>query len=345
MINWSRNLLFRHTRIAHAVGVVIFVVLVLLIHLPLIKPPHEHVAIDDELKLVLEPTCTENGIGCKVCADCGKDFGRETVYAYGHSLVETKKNEIPSTCTKGGSYDMVSCCETCGEEFESRTVQVELKPHTSAKAIVDNRKDSTHTDYGSYEEIVKCKVCREELSRQVKIIEPKGHNYAWEIKEDKSTGEISMVGTCNCTEEGNVVTYNTSNGMTLTVSDEYYSCCKKIYIASVTVYGKTITKTIETKRLDSHKVLLDPDDPESCVEIYDYALYDAEYGRYFDFNGALKDVLVHYDRDDNPWNEDGFAMGMFKCVECVDGDCDVCHGAWLIVVIYSAEHDSRINKD
>ena len=340
-----RNLMFRNNRIAHAVRIIIFIVLVLLIHILTIKPPHEHVAIEGEWVTILEPTCTENGIRCKVCTDCGKDFGRETILALGHSIIEVKEKQIASTCTSHGSYEKVTCCETCGEKFERAKVQLDLKPHTESKPITKKIQDPTHVDRGFEYEIVNCKVCKTELSNVMKTIDPKGHNYSWEIKEDKSTGEISMVGTCNCTEEGNVVTYNTSNGMTLTVSDEYFSCCKKFYIASVTVYGKTITKTIETLNRDSHKVLLDPNDPTSCVEIYDYALYDAKYGRYFDFNGALKDVLVHYDREDNPWNEDGFAEGMFKCVECVDGDCDVCHGAWIRVMIYSAEHDSRINKD
>ena len=83
--------------------------------------------------------------------------------------------------------------------------------------------------------------------------------------------------------------------MTLEVSDEHPSCCKKFYIASVTVYGKTITKKIETKRLDSHTILLDPSDPDSGVKINDYALYDQKHGRYFDYNGELAGLLIHFD--------------------------------------------------
>lgn len=59
-----------------------------------------------------EPTCTESGhTGYNECTLCGKQFGRNYLEPYGHTLTTTP--EVPATCTEEGRTARTSCSR-CG---------------------------------------------------------------------------------------------------------------------------------------------------------------------------------------------------------------------------------------
>lgn len=68
--------------------------------------------------LAKAPTCTEAGSNERTCTVCSHKE-TEAVEALGHTNGKAvKENEIPATCTEGGSYDAVVYCTVCAAETD-----------------------------------------------------------------------------------------------------------------------------------------------------------------------------------------------------------------------------------
>lgn len=374
-----------------ALKVALFIILVILglfIYIKCIRAPLEHKAGANAWTVLEEATCTEDGLRCKVCTECGEKFDHEPIPATGHDTngkwvfekeptctkagvryhackncdekldredVPAKghnpgsaktENWVSSTCTVGGSYDKVVYCTDCNKQLSKEKVQMELAPHTPATAIKQNVMDSTHTKEGTYESLVTCKKCGFEISCTPNIIMPKGHTYDWELKYNEETKEFTMVGTCSCDEEGNVVTLSKAEGLVVTLDLSVPACCIKRCIGTITFDGKTIVKTVEVEaeahKIERMEVYIDGKPITVYTPITDYAKYDEEYGYYYDISIP---GLGYYETEHNSWDDNGFAMGAYKCALCEDENCPECNGDyWYIVVVYSPEHDKRLTK-
>ena len=80
-----------------------------------------------------------------------------------------KENEVPATCTEGGSYDSVVYCAECGEKLSSEFVSVGATGHSFGDWIVTD--EPTCTDEG--EETRSCSCGETEYNE----IDPLGHDY------------------------------------------------------------------------------------------------------------------------------------------------------------------------
>lgn len=80
---------------------------------------------DDEMFVVEEPTCTQAGIGKKVCLDCGKEY-QVKIEPLGHD--EVVDEGFDSTCAKEGLTDGTHCVR-CGEILIAQQT-VPKKNHT-----------------------------------------------------------------------------------------------------------------------------------------------------------------------------------------------------------------------
>lgn len=79
-----------------------------------------------------------------------------------------KENEIPETCTEGGSYDLVVYCSVCHKELSRETVHTDPTGHTWSDWTVI--KEPTCTEKGSKER--ECSVCH---SKETEDISALGH--------------------------------------------------------------------------------------------------------------------------------------------------------------------------
>ena len=304
--------------------------------------------INDKWIVEKEATCTKNGARYKTCNNCDEKFEREEIPALNHTPGSAKtENWVASTCTVGGSYDKVVYCTICNEQVSKEKVQLALAAHTPGTAIKQNVLDSTHTNPGTYEAVVKCKKCGTEISREPKIISPKGHTYSWELVYNEETKDFTMVGTCTCNEEGNVFTMSAEDGLVITLDVSVPSCCIKRYIGTISYDGKTIVKTVEIET-DAHKIermeiVYEGEVITAYIPITDYAKWDDEYGWYYDLSIP---GLGYYETEHNIWDDNGFALGVYKCVLCEDEHCSECNGDyWYVVRVYSSKYDKRINQE
>ena len=364
---------------------IILVILGLFIYIKCIRAPLEHTAGENAWTVLDKATCTEDGLRCKICTECGEEFDHEVIPATGHSegkwIVDKKatctedgskhlacKNcdvsldnktipatghseggwivEQDATCTEDGSEYL--SCKNCDEKLDTKVID-----KTGHSFGAEHHKeivvDSTHTKPGTYTALITCTKCKYETKIEVVDgVEPKGHSYSWELKYNEETGEFTMEGTCDCDEEGNVVVLSGADGLTVTLDTTVPSCCRKLYIGTVIIDGETITKTIELEP-DSHSIKIEAIDAATgdLVTLYyhieKYAKYDEQYGEYYD-----KDIegIIFLNLEGNEWDENGFALGAYKCALCEDNECSVCNGDyWYIVRIYSAEHDTRLNDE
>jgi len=158
-------------------------------------------------------TCTEAGLtDGKKCSACDEVLlAQETIPALGHKDEDSdyvcdvckaelctnhvpsdavKENEVASTCSKEGSYELVVRCSNCNEELSRETVAVEKLDHTTGETTRENEVAPTCDSKGSYEEVVKCSVCSEEISRKTVEIDALGH------KEGEATRENEVAPTC-----------------------------------------------------------------------------------------------------------------------------------------------------
>ena len=122
-----------------------------------------------ELVAAVQPTCTQNGTQAYYkCADCGATFADEfgqtsvnpadlVIESSGHTAGKVvKENEVPATCTAGGSYDEVTYCSVCGEVMSTEHKTTGKKGH-SADQYVYVTKEPTATAAGAYE--LRCSEC------------------------------------------------------------------------------------------------------------------------------------------------------------------------------------------
>ena len=122
-----------------------------------------------ELVAAVQPTCTQNGTQAYYkCADCGATFADEfgqtsvnpadlVIESSGHTAGKVvKENEVPATCTAGGSYDEVTYCSVCGEVMSTEHKTTGKKGH-SADQYVYVTNEPTATAAGAYE--LRCSEC------------------------------------------------------------------------------------------------------------------------------------------------------------------------------------------
>ncbi len=83
-----------------------------------------------------------------------------------------RENEIPSTCSAEGSYELVTYCSNCGIEISRETMQIAKLPHTAAviPAVAPTCTETGLTE-GS-----RCSVCGEILTAQ-ETVPALGHDY------------------------------------------------------------------------------------------------------------------------------------------------------------------------
>ena len=224
-------------------------------------------------------------------------------------------------------------------ELSRDTVQVEKLDHTPAKAVKENEKTPTHVNAGSYDMITKCKDCGAVLETTTHTIDPKGHTYSdWKLDYIAEIDEFVLGAKCiadNCKEEGNVITFTKDNGLIVTLNGASANCVEKIYTASITFEGRTISLQYEAET-DPHKY--DDESGNGYVSADEYALYDDVYGVYYLADTPGIRVATNPDEgmtNENVWDENGFAVGGYYCEVCQN---------WYKVYIYSAEHDTRINN-
>lgn len=135
-----------------------------------------------EVVVVVAPTCTEGGIGKKVCSVCGKEKTNIALTAAGHCFGDWQ-TITPSTCTQDGLSEQV--CSACGTKNQ-RTV-AKISHNMSEPQIVD-----TPTCTAEGMSIKRCANC--DYTETITL--PKiAHNYVETARTDPT-----------CTEQGNIQT-------------------------------------------------------------------------------------------------------------------------------------------
>lgn len=322
-------------------GVRIFIIALIIIgalgYFVYTKYVHDHTS-DGDWVVVEEATCTEPGLRAKYCKICEDQYVTEVIPAAHAPADAITENYVDADCVHEGSYDEVVKCSVCRAEIERNTVTIKAKGHTPASPIKDNVVDSTHTASGSYDLVTNCSKCDALISSKPETIDPVGHTYEWTLNLDDVSGKFYAVGKCSCDESGNEVTLHEGDA-NITVAPANGNgcrCCATEYTATVTFDGKTkICSITISKPLDTHKVVVYVDGNRTVKPLSELAKFDSVEGVYYDLD---KNVGIdHYKNADynNEWNENGFAFGTFKCVTCEE---------WIVVRIYSAEHDTRLQN-
>ena len=87
-----------------------------------------------------------------------------------HKTETVIENNIASTCTEAGSFDIVSYCVYCNQEINRDTISLMANSHTPTEAVIENYVEATCTDAGSFDVVVYCADCGEEISRETATI-------------------------------------------------------------------------------------------------------------------------------------------------------------------------------
>ncbi len=158
-----------------------------------------------------EATCVDKGVKTYTCQN-DKDHTRtEDIPATGiHTPDEpVEENRIEATCTKEGSYELVTKCKVCGEDISRTTVTIPKKEHTWGQPTTENFVDSSCSATGSYDEVVRCTVCGELHSSEPKTVEKKDHTRGEPTTEDFVDSSCTATGSYNkvvrCTVCGQVI--------------------------------------------------------------------------------------------------------------------------------------------
>jgi len=79
---------------------------------------------------VTEATCTEDGYTTYTCSVCGDSYTGDETSAFGHTEATKEENRIDASCGVEGSYELVTYCEVCNEEFGREDVVIDALEHT-----------------------------------------------------------------------------------------------------------------------------------------------------------------------------------------------------------------------
>ena len=179
-------------------------------------------------------TCQKEGLKVKKCTICGTILESASIEKTNHVAgTPERKNEIPASCEKDGSYDTVVSCKNCGKELAKTTTTIQASGHKwndgvitkSATCIAEgertftcdkcqatktepisktahkgkppvqeNIKEATCTEGGSYEEVVYCAGCNQELSRTLKTTSKTGHIAAEPVRENVKEATYTTEG-------------------------------------------------------------------------------------------------------------------------------------------------------
>ena len=147
----------------------------------------------DHLIVVKEASCTENGLSCYICTECGVRLDQVTTKPH-EPAPPVEENRIEPDCTHDGSYEEVTFCKVCGTEM-TRIHRVLYAPgHTAGEFVVENAVPPSCTENGSEDDVVYCTVCGEEISRTTVTVAALGHEAGEPVAEN-----VTEPG---CTEEG-----------------------------------------------------------------------------------------------------------------------------------------------
>lgn len=141
------------------------------------KLPHDMKEVPGSAKA---PTCAEAGKEAdQKCENCGyTETGKAIPKTDEHTAgAPVRRNEVPATCTKEGSYDEVIECTVCHKELSSEAKTIEKLPHTPGTPAEENRTEPTCTANGSYDLVTKCTVCGEASETVHNVIPAKGHTF------------------------------------------------------------------------------------------------------------------------------------------------------------------------
>ena len=178
--------------------------------------PQQVVAANGHTEVVdaaVAPTCTETGLTAgKHCSVCNTTLvAQNVVPALGHTAgTPVKENNVDPTCTTAGGYDMATYCTVC--EAETSRVHTDLaalghkggtatctdkavcevcsvpygdlRPHTNATPVVENRTEPDCVTVGGYDTVVYCTECNAELSRVHTELAALGHTNGAPKKEN-----------------------------------------------------------------------------------------------------------------------------------------------------------------
>ena len=144
--------------------------------------PHQY---DFEHLIVLkEASCTENGLSCYVCADCGVQLTQVTTKAH-EPGAPVPENVVEPDCVHDGSREDVTYCSVCGKELSRTKTVLGALGHTGADPVIENVIDPNCVEDGSEEEVVYCSVCGEEVSRTTVVLEALGHTEGEPVTENE----------------------------------------------------------------------------------------------------------------------------------------------------------------
>ncbi len=205
-----------------------------------------HTVVTD---IAVEGTCTTVGkTEGSHCSVCGTVLVAQKDTDYKHTpAAATRENEVEPTCSKGGYYDEVVCCELCKKEISRKTVSVNPDPTKHSYAEIKGQ-PATCTKPG-LSDYYQCVWCQEKTVQST--IPALGHTEG-EWKTTKApTCEATGVSTCYCSVCG--VAYKTATlaakGYTWsawTMKSEATCKVAEVQIRECSVCHKTETRSVGT---------------------------------------------------------------------------------------------------
>ena len=312
---------------------------------------------NNKVVTVKEATCSKEGIESVSCSVCDAHYQFNAIPTVSHTPGETVVKNEKHTLAEGASYEEYVYCTECDEQISMKKVDVEHTVETTVETT-----NPTCVEKGTVVTTIYCKECDKTLSTESKDIAPLGHSFAWTLSFKNE--EFVLNGECAVTECGHEYDPKIDTNYTYdVVKDENASvvptCGGGYDVFVATIYNDGV-KVAET----STKVYL-PADPESEHALY-VRLKDANgnwvvknpaaYADYklnkdgfvVDENGELINFLQYALEDeqgiyfnastlgfikisDSEWDQNGFALGAFKCSADVLEDLE----HWVTVRIYN----------
>lgn len=136
----------------------------------------------DKLVVKKEATCTDDGIGYKVCTVCGEKGTETTIPATGHTA-GTPFVQKAATCTENGLR--VTLCATCETEMDSEVIPA--TGHKAGETVITSQPTCTKTGT----QVTKCANCPEVIPDSAEEIPALGHDLV-----------IDAAVAATCTQEG-----------------------------------------------------------------------------------------------------------------------------------------------